>query len=124
MQVKMAKWSRTGPSGDVDAFLARPAFDEDAEAVAGEVLKDIRARGDAAVASYAKRFDRVALRPGAFRVGRTELAQARKTVDRKFRTAVREAHRRIAAFARAGMKKDWSIASPRGGTGGGDKSRL
>ncbi|HPY51987.1 MAG TPA: histidinol dehydrogenase, partial [Sedimentisphaerales bacterium] len=39
-----------------------------------EVLRDIRERGDEAVAAYTEKFDRVTLRPDEFRVGPDALA--------------------------------------------------
>jgi histidinol dehydrogenase len=48
-------------------------------------------------------------------IQKAELAEARNAADREFRVAAREAHKRITAFARAGMRKDWSMSSPRGG---------
>jgi histidinol dehydrogenase len=44
------------------------------------------------------------------------MAAARKAVDPGFRAAVREARGRIARFAGEGMRRDWSMPTPRGGT--------
>ncbi len=115
MKIKTATWESAERNRSVDAFLARPAFDDKAEQSAREVLADVRKRGNAAVVAYARRFDGADIKPEEMRVTNDEIAEAKQTVDPAFRKAAREAYRRIATFSKAGMKKDWSIPSPRGG---------
>jgi histidinol dehydrogenase len=115
MEIKVVKWTPEKPSSVVSAFLNRPAFDSAAEAAAREVLEDIRLNGDQAVVKYVKSFDGVALKPADFRVTPAEVAEAREAVDAAFRVAARETHKRVTAFARSGMKKDWKTFSPKGG---------
>jgi len=115
MSIKTVKWSPGSTSRPVQRLLERPAFDEAAEEAARGILEDIRRNGNRAVAKYVKQFDGAALKPADFAVGRAELTAARKEVDRGDLAAMREAHKRIAAFARAGLRKDWSMSSPRGG---------
>ena len=115
MKPTIVKWPNRERQDPVAAFLQRPAFDEKAEEAAQKILADIRENGDSAVVQYAKRFDGVSLAPEDMLVQKSELAEGREAVDRKHRVAVREAHKRIEAFARAGMKKDWRMSTPRGG---------
>lgn len=115
MKIAISRWAPDEANPRVERFLKRPAFDARAEQAAREVLAAIRQRGDAAVADGVRRFDRVELKPSAFAVTAEEFAAAERSVPLRFRRAVREAHRRIAAFSRAGLKKDWSIPTPRGG---------
>jgi len=115
MKVRIVAWPSEGKQDAVTVFFTRPAFDEKAEDVARRVLADIKANGNRAVAKYAKRFDGMSLRTADFPVSRADLIEARTLVDADLRSAVREAHKRIVGFARAGMKKDWSMSSPRGG---------
>jgi len=115
MKIRVAKWGRARKSKVIDGFLSRPAFDTGAEESAREVLADIRGRGDAAVLACAKKFDGVKLNAAGMRVSQDEIDSASKEVDAAFRRAAAEARRRIAAFAKAGMKKDWKMASPEGG---------
>jgi len=115
MKIRTAEWRQNIASPVVERFLSRPTFDARAEASAHEVLGEIRRRGDAAVVASARKFDGVALRPGDMRVKPAEIVAARKGVDPAFRKAAREAHRRIAAFSKAGMKRDWQMPCPKGG---------
>lgn len=115
MDIKVIKWLPEKPSSAVQSFIRRGAFDPSAEAVAREVLEDIRLNGDVAVIKHVRQFDGVDLKPADFKVSMKEIAAARETVDPQFRVAAREAHKRVATFARNGMKKDWKMFSPKGG---------
>ncbi len=115
MKIRTSEWSQDTRNRTVEGFLSRPAFDEKAEESAREVLADIRSRGDAAVVECAERFDGVSLKPRGMRVTAAEFEAARKAVDPAFRKAAREARRRIAAFAKAGIKQDWEMPCRKGG---------
>lgn len=115
MDIKTVKWSPDRPSAAVTAFLKRGAFDAEAEAAVRTTLEDIRLNGDAAVVKYIREFDGVSLKPSELRVSAAEFSRARETVDPAFRIAARETHKRVTAFARQGMKKDWKMFSPKGG---------
>ena len=115
MEIKIAKWAPDKPSSVVTSFLKRPAFDPVAEHTAREALENVRLNGDVAVLKYIKDFDGVTVKPDGLRVTMAELAEARETVDPQFRIAARETYKRVTAFSRAGMKKDWKIFSPKGG---------
>jgi histidinol dehydrogenase len=99
----------------LDAFLQRQAFDDVAEEAACTVLTEIRSGGEKAIFKYAKRFDGVSLQSETLAVTRAEIIAAREQLDPAAREAVQDAHKRIAAFAKAGMKEDWRMSSPRGG---------
>lgn len=116
VNVRQCKWAPGGKPGRVESFLRRPAFDPAAEDTAREILADIRARGNPAVAECVKKFDGVALKSSEFRIDRDTVVNARRQLDDRRRGAIREAHKRIVAFSRAGLRKDWSMSSPRGGT--------
>lgn len=115
MQVRIDRWTPKQTSDAVDAFLRRPAFDTGAEETARELLADIRARGDAAVAECVRKFDGAELAPAQFAVGSEERKSAIEKVDSEFKRCAMDAHRRIMRFAQAGLRKDWSIPTPKGG---------
>lgn len=118
MKLQSTTWSPDKRSASVERFLKRPAFDRRLEGLAQRVLADIRRRGEDAVLKYVKKFDDVDLTAGALRVGRAEINRAARQVDPEFRKAAREARKRIFAFARKGMRRDWQSATPRGGSVG------
>ena len=98
----------------IDKFNARPAFPEEAEKAASEVLSDIRARGDAAVLDAVAKFEGFrAKRAADLRVdlracGADGIAPA-------LLRAVRDAHRRVMRFSKASLRRPWSMKTPRGG---------
>ena len=63
-----------------------------------EVLRDIRERGDEAVAAYTEKFDRVTLRPDEFRVGPDALAAAHASMDTALLAALRKAIENVRAY--------------------------
>jgi len=116
IKIKMAWWSPDEQPEDVVSFLKRPAFDPKAEEKARSILNAVRQEGDEAVIRFAREHDSVQLAAGSMLVSQKEMNEAREKVDNKFVVAVREVHKRVLAFAKAGMKKNWSISSPKGGT--------
>lgn len=114
-QIKVTKWSPTAPAKLVEDFIIRPAILPEAEASARTVLDDIRARGDAAVCEYAAQFDDQKIAPAKMEVTKAERMAAIDKVDSDFKKAAGEALARIQKFAKAGLRKDWNILSPKGG---------
>jgi histidinol dehydrogenase len=80
-----------------------------AERVAARILADVRRRGDAALFSWTKRLDRLALNAKTVWVSRVELAKASETVSPEFLEAIDHAARNIRAVARSQKPKEWTI---------------
>ena len=117
--VRIAEWSAaTRQSKVVTAFLERSAFPDAAEKAAAEVLAEIRAHGDAAVAAFVAKFEGAKLTPKAFRVSDAELKAAEAAVPAALKRAVKDAHARVAKFSRASLRKGWTMRTPRGGHAG------
>ena len=106
-------------TGDVRIarFNARPAFPEEAEKAASEVLSDIRSRGDAAVLDAVARFEGFKARKAADLKVDVAKCSADGIAPTLLR-AVRDAHRRVLRFSKASLRKPWSIGTPRGGSAG------
>lgn len=115
VKARLVNMSSAGGAAAVARFFARPAFDAAAETVAGRVLRGIASGGDRAVARCVRTYQGAAVAPSGFRVERSEMKAAAKAVDPAFRRAVRQARARIAAFARAGRRRDWSLGTAGGG---------
>lgn len=109
LKIKTTTWKPGSRSKVVNGFLQRPAIDPAAEDVARNILAEIRADGDVAVLRYARKFDTPDLSVSTLRVSAEEIAAAKKQVDADFRRQARETDRRIFAFAKAGMPKDWEM---------------
>ena len=103
--------------GLVGKFSARPAFPEEAEAAASEVLSDIRRRGDAAVLDAVARFEGFrARRASDLKVDMSTCGS--EGIAPVLVRAVRDAHRRVMRFSKASLRRPWSMKTPRGGSEG------
>jgi histidinol dehydrogenase len=90
-------------------LASRRAGSRDAERVAARIVADVRRRRDAALFSWTKRLDRMALGPRNVWVSRAELSAARKSVSREFLAAIDHAARNIRAVARRQKPREWTI---------------
>ncbi|MFQ5985159.1 MAG: histidinol dehydrogenase [Alphaproteobacteria bacterium] len=93
-----------GDPGFAEAFTelvqARKGGAPDVEAAVAAILADVRARGDAAVIDYSRRFDGLELEPGSLRVDDDEIEAAVTACPPETRTALEMATGRIEAFHR------------------------
>ncbi len=113
--IAILNWSIASPTAEVEAFLKRPAFDEKAEAAAATCLADIRSRGLAAVLDACKTFDNASLTPETIRLTAAEIDAAEHACDDTVKRAIHQAAERIEAFAKAGLREDWTMQTPHGG---------
>ena len=82
-----------------DALLgAKREMDEDVDRAVADILADVRARGDAAVLDYTKRFDRLALTTETMRISEEALDNAASACDPKTIEALATAAERIRSF--------------------------
>jgi histidinol dehydrogenase len=96
--------SAPGFEKEFSTFLGRNRdSDENVDRVAAEIVADVRARGDAALAEYTKRFDKV---EGALGISDDERKAAAAKVPAAQREALAFAAGRIEAFHRALLPKD------------------
>ncbi len=117
--LRIVDWSVKGRRNRaVTAFLSRSAFPDEAEKAAAEVLADIRARGDAAVAAAVAKFEGAKLAPRAFRVSAADMKKADAEVPAALKRAVKDAHARVMRFSKASLRAPWTIKTPRGGCEG------
>lgn len=79
-----------------------------------EIIAAVRTRGDAALATFAKRFDGVNLKRAGLFVAPAEFDAAEAAVSAATREAVRRSLANIRSFARRGLRKDWSARNAEG----------
>ena len=79
-----------------------------------EIIAQVAAKGDDALIAYTRRFDGATLRRKDLWVSAAEFAAARKTVTPATREAVRRSLKNIHAFAKRGLRKDWSARNAEG----------
>ena len=115
LTIPILKFSPHKDLPELERFLARPAIDAAAEETARRVLEDIRKTGDKAVQKYTKEFNGIQLPIARFAVTKDEQMAASAEVDLGFKRSASDVFARIVRFGKAGMRKDWSMASPKGG---------
>ncbi|MGE0734521.1 MAG: histidinol dehydrogenase [Alphaproteobacteria bacterium] len=85
-----------------DAFQkflrARDQEGQNVDAVVADIIADVRARGDAAIVDYTKRFDRLTLAASGLRIDAAELDAAAARADAKAVAALQFAAARIEAY--------------------------
>jgi histidinol dehydrogenase len=81
-----------------DLLAMKREVSEDVDAVARDIIADVRSRGDAALIDYSRRFDRVDLSKLGLAIAADELARAEAECDREVLAALDLAHSRIRAF--------------------------
>ncbi len=98
----------------------RPGYPPEIEEGVAEIISDVRARGDEALAEYAEKFDRVKLSPEEFRVTEAEIDEAAGSLDSAAKKAIRQALKAVQGFARRQRPRNWKY-SPRRGVTLGEK---
>ncbi|MEO7299912.1 MAG: histidinol dehydrogenase [Verrucomicrobiota bacterium] len=93
-------------------------FDPAIEQRAREIVDAVKLRGDAAIAEFTERFDGVKLTADQFAVTYAEILAASVKANDDLRNAVAGAGKNIEAFARKGLRKNWSMRNSHGATVG------
>ncbi|HLF10702.1 MAG TPA: histidinol dehydrogenase [Gammaproteobacteria bacterium] len=105
---------------DFDARLAEllafeAAQDPQVDATVAAILADVRARGDAAVLEYTRRFDRIDVQAlGALEVPRAALGQALAGLPPAQRGALAAAEKRVRAYHEKQVAQSWRYTEPDG----------
>jgi histidinol dehydrogenase len=82
------------------------------------ILDDVAKRGDQAVLELTEKFDGAKLRASQLAVTKEELMIASLKADESLRSAVAEAEKNIASFAKKSRRKDWQAKNSHGATVG------
>ena len=107
--------SAPGFEKEFSAFLGRNRdADENVDRIVAGIVADVRARGDAAVLDYTRKFDWADLQAGNLRITDAERDEAAAKVPPAQREALEFAAKRIEAFHRALLPKDVSFTDATG----------
>jgi histidinol dehydrogenase len=102
----------TGNTRAVAALInRRPARDPQIARRVAQIIDRVRADGDAAVLSFARRFDRL---EGPIEVSRAEMVAAARSLPPEIRRAIATAARHIRLVASKQLPARWSMASAKG----------
>jgi histidinol dehydrogenase len=78
------------------------------EATVREILQEVKTKGDRALFTYTRKFDRVRLTPETLAVTTSEMSAALAALPKSERAALQTAARRITAFHRKQRQHSWS----------------
>jgi histidinol dehydrogenase len=112
--VRPLRFSSKTFSAELAAFCRDAVVPPEISAAVAAILADVRARGDAAVAHYAAKFDGARLSARDFRVKSAELAAAAKRLPAAERRALTAARDNIVAYNRRGLPKNWTAKNKHG----------
>lgn len=107
-------WKEADFEEALQPMLSRTSFDDGMERAVAGILAEVRARGDEAVAYYARQFDHAELTPERFRVTPAEIEDAEDQVKSSSKKAIRLACRQVKEFSNQRVPQPWSF-SPRKG---------
>ncbi len=102
------------PATEKRIFRAREQRDAEAERVAGEIVADVRKRGDNALFEWSKKLDGIDLRKEGVWISGKEFAAAKRNADKGFLRAVEHAARNVRRVAQQQLPKAWSIETDSG----------
>jgi len=88
--------------------------EDDVSRAAGEIIADVRARGDSALIELSARFDKVTLTADSLRVPHREIDEAYKNADAEVKDALSLAASRIEAYHQRQVPLDESFADASG----------
>ncbi|MDD1766384.1 MAG: histidinol dehydrogenase [Candidatus Methanomethyliaceae archaeon] len=80
----------------------------------GEIIRDVRTRGNAAILAYTEKFDGVRLSEGGLRVDQGELERAYRAIPEALRRALSNSAQRIRMFQERQMLEGFSIETAPG----------
>ncbi|HMI52019.1 MAG TPA: histidinol dehydrogenase [Candidatus Saccharimonadales bacterium] len=88
---------------------ARAERDIAAERIAARIIADVRANGDAALAKWARKLDKINLRRDGLWISQTEIQSAYRSAAPQFIKALKHAARNVTLVAEKQLPKPWSL---------------
>jgi len=118
MNIKRLSTQQKNFHTELDHLLAFEATqDEQLEGTVAAILKDVRARGDAAVLEYTQRFDRLNISDAAqLEIPAAALRSAFENLPAAQRTALEQAAQRVTAYHQKQVQTSWSYVDSEGNT--------
>ncbi|HSD97666.1 MAG TPA: histidinol dehydrogenase [Sulfuricaulis sp.] len=116
LKLRLLNTRSDGFAADFERLLDRAhAIDPKIETTVREIVADVRARGDAAVVEYTRRFDRRAVASVAeLEVSRSRLREVSRAVTKEQYEALANAAERIRAYHERQRTDSWTYTEPDG----------
>ena len=116
MNIKRFSTSDASFDRDLKALLAfETAQDDKIDNVVADILRDVKARGDAAVLEYTNRFDRMSVGAMAqLEISKVELQHALDSLPADQREALQQAADRVRAYHEKQLMSSWTYTEDDG----------
>lgn len=116
MKIKRLNTQDAGFEAELKALLAfETAQDDNIDQVVANILKDVKARGDAAVLEYTNRFDKTnAVSLAALEIPHAELHAALNSLPAAQREALQAAAERVRSYHEKQIMQSWQYTEPDG----------
>jgi histidinol dehydrogenase len=112
--VRSLNYSTAAARTKLAKFCAGTIVPPEITASVAAILREVRDKGDTAVAAFAKKFDRVSLRPRDFRIRPAQLKAAAKRLPAAEMRAMKSALANIRSYNQQGLPSNWTARNPQG----------
>jgi histidinol dehydrogenase len=113
--MRILRYTDTAYADEIRRLIRRAEASDDVREVVASVIKDVRARGDAAVLELTKKFDGANLIAAELRVPLDELEAAWDSLEPRVKQALEASKENVQAFAHQSLRKPWSMTNEQGG---------
>lgn len=112
--MRYLNYSSASARNKLAKFCAGAIVPPEITASVAAILNEVREKGDAAIAAYAKKFDGAVLRPRDFRVRPVQLKAAAQRLPAAEMRSMKAALANIRSFNKQGMPENWTARNPQG----------
>ena len=112
--MRLLKYTDRGFDRTVAAFNRRAEPSDEVRSTVSEIIAAVRKRGDAALLEYTQKFGGPKLTPSKIRVSSSEIAKARASLSPAVKKALAASRKNVTAFAKASLRKNWSMKNSEG----------
>ena len=112
--MRLLKFTDRGFARTVATFNRQAEPGDEVRSTVSEILAAVRKRGDAALLEYTQKFGGPKLTPAKIRVSPAEIANARASLSPAVNKALAASRKNVTAFAKASLRKNWSMKNSEG----------
>jgi histidinol dehydrogenase len=113
--MRILRYTDAAYADEIRRLNRRPEASEHVRDVVASVVKDVRARGDAAVLELTKKFDGADLTAATLRVPPSEIEDAWSSLEPSVKDALQASKQNVEAFAHQSLRKGWTMTNAQGG---------
>ena len=112
--MRLLKFTDRGFDRTIAIFNRQAEPGDEVRATVSEILAAVRKRGDAALLEYTQKFGGPKLAPARIRVSQAEIDKANASLSPSVKKALAASRKNVTAFAKASLRKNWSMKNSEG----------